>query len=184
MLSSVLTAHGGDAAALPHWRMCLGGSWSVGPRRALAVSLPSWKRMPRGRQAVGAQAGGQCLLCPSACYPKANESEQGRRGAGIMIHPTRWVLLAEILSSVAKRRAPPSLAAHVVLSRPMGCGASVGCCRHRAVTHFAAGDSGCGCLTHSHLGSSSFSSSRAFAPAQHGTGWWPSTHGPGLLLCI
>lgn len=37
-----------------------------------------------------------------------------------MIHPTPWVLLAEILSSAAKRRAPTLLSPQSVLSRPTG----------------------------------------------------------------
>lgn len=69
--------------------------------------------MPRGRQAMGTQAGGQCFLCPRVCYPKANANEQGRHGTGIIIHPTAWVLLAEILSTVAKS---PHLAQLPILS--------------------------------------------------------------------
>lgn len=188
MLSSVLTAHGEDAAAEPHPGICLGGPCSIGPCQAAQCPCPAGRGCRGAGRQWGAQAGRQCFLCPRACYPKANASEQGGRGAGTMIHFTSWVLLAEILSSVAKRRAP-TLLSHPSWTEQAHGGVETacpgaGCCRHRAVTHFATRDSGVDVSLTSGFGSSSFSCSRAFAPAQHSTGWWPSTHGPGLLLCL
>lgn len=173
MLSSVLTAHGGDAAAEPHPGICLCGSWSIGTCQAAQCPCPAGRGCRGAGRQWGAQAGRQCFLYPRACYPKANASEQGGRGAGIMIHPTSWVLLAEILSSVAKRRAP-TLLSHPSWTEQAHGGVETacpgaGCCRHRAVTHFATRDSGCGCLTHVWLWQQQLLLLKGFCscPAQH-----------------
>lgn len=152
VLSSVLTAHGGDAAAEPHLRIFLGGSWSIGPCHAAQCPCQAGRRCQGAGRQWGAQAGGQYFLCPRACYPKANASEKARHRTGIVIHPTAWVLLAEILSTVAKRRVPTLFSCSFCTEQTHGgvepaC-PGTRCCRHRAVTHFATWDSGCGCLTH------------------------------------
>lgn len=55
VLSSILTAHGGDAVAEPHLRICLGGSWSIG--QCCAAQCPCQAR--RGCQGAGRQWGAQ-----------------------------------------------------------------------------------------------------------------------------
>lgn len=55
VLNNILTAHGGDAVAEPHLRICLAGSWSLG--QCCAAQCPCQAR--RGCQGAGRQWGAQ-----------------------------------------------------------------------------------------------------------------------------
>lgn len=108
MLSSVFTAHGGDAAAEPHLWICLGGSWSIGPCHAAQCPSQAGRGCRGAGRQWGAQAGGQCFMHPRLVLRRLMQVSRADVGLAL-IHPTPWVTLAEIPSRAATRRAPTLL---------------------------------------------------------------------------